>query len=67
MREKTGTRVAIEGKDLVIRIRMQTPQDSASGKTTVIASTHGNQQTEAKFNGSPVIVGVNAYIRKGKE
>jgi hypothetical protein len=34
-----------------------------SGKTLVVASTHGNQPTNVKVNDKPVIVGVNAYIR----
>lgn len=38
------------------------PTPSASGKTLVVASTHGNQKTEALVNGKQVIVGVNAYI-----
>jgi hypothetical protein len=28
-----------------------------------IASSNGNHVTEVKINGSPIIVGVNAYIR----
>jgi hypothetical protein len=35
---------------------------SASGKNLVIASSHGNQRTDAVVNGQPVIVGVNAYV-----
>jgi hypothetical protein len=53
----------IEGNDLVIRVPLNaTPVLSASGKTLVIASSHGNQKTEATVNGQQVIVGVNAYI-----
>ena len=37
---------------------------SASGKTLVVASSHGNQTTTAMVKGSPVVVGFNAYIRK---
>lgn len=36
---------------------------SKSGKSTVIASTFGNQVTTATVDGKPVTVGVNAYIR----
>jgi hypothetical protein len=35
-----------------------------SGKSLVIASTRGNQRTEAVVNGQPVTVGVNAYIAR---
>ncbi len=62
-------KVSIEGKDLVIRIPMNSkPTPSASGKTLVVASSHGNTKTEAKVAGQNVVVGVNAYIpRKNKE
>ncbi len=48
---------------LTIEIEVGKPTPSASGKTLVIASTHGNQPTAAQVNGKPVIVGLNAYIR----
>jgi hypothetical protein len=40
-------------------------QDSGSqcvGETLVVASSHGNKETEAKVNGKPVTIGVNAYV-----
>ena len=52
----------IENGMLVIRIPMQTPTPSASGKTLVVASTKGNVMTSAMVDGQPVTVGVNAYI-----
>jgi hypothetical protein len=30
----------------------------------VVASTRGNQKTEAVVDGQPVVVGVNAYIHR---
>lgn len=36
---------------------------SASGKTTVVASTNGNQPTAVMIDGKPVIIGFNAYIK----
>ena len=57
-------KVTIEGKELVIRIEMQEPTPSASGKTLVVATTRGNMVTEAKVDGKPVTVGVNAYIKR---
>ncbi len=56
------TAVIKDGK-LVITIDVQQPQRSASGKTLVVASSHGNQKTDAVVDGQPVVVGVNAYIR----
>ena len=38
------------------------PRPSKSGKTLVVASTHGNQTTTAEYNGKPITVGLNAYI-----
>jgi polysaccharide deacetylase 2 family uncharacterized protein YibQ len=57
----------IEGNELVIRLPLNpTPVRSSTGKTLVVASSHGNKQTEARVNGQPVVVGVNAYIMPGK-
>jgi len=57
-------KVEIKGKELIITVEMQTPTPSASGKSLVIASSHGNQRTTARIDGKPVIVGLNAYIKK---
>lgn len=56
-------KVEVKGKQLIITADLQKPAPSASGKTLVVASTHGNQPTEAVVNGKPVIVGLNAYIK----
>ena len=56
--------VKIEGKRLVITADLETPTPSASGKTMVVASSHGNMATTAVVDGKPVIVGLNCYIRK---
>ena len=54
---------SIEGEYLVIRVPLNAkPTPSATGKTLVVASSHGNKQTEVEFEGKPVFVGVNAYI-----
>lgn len=37
--------------------------DTPTGKTLTVASSYCNQPAEARVNGSPVIVGVNAYIK----
>ncbi len=56
----------IVGDKLVIEIPINpVPVSSSTGKTLVIASTHGNQVTEAQVQGKSVIVGLNAYIPKG--
>ena len=53
----------IENGTLVIRIPMQTPAPSSTGKTLVVATTSGNKVTTAMVNGKPVTIGVNAYIK----
>jgi len=54
---------SIEGEYLVIRVPLNAkPTPSATGKTLVVASSHGNKQTEVEIEGKPVFVGVNAYI-----
>ncbi len=51
---------------LIIEIPLNAvPVPSTSGKSFVIASTHGNKVTEAQVNGKNVVVGLNAFIPKG--
>jgi hypothetical protein len=52
----------IEGNELVIRLPLNPPRPSATGKTLVVATSSGNKATEAVVNGQQVVVGVNAYI-----
>ena len=55
--------VEIRDKKLYIEIDLEEPTPSASGKTLVVASTHGNTVTTAQVNGKPVTIGLNAYIK----
>jgi hypothetical protein len=55
-----------DGK-LIVEIELQEPTPSTSGKTLVIATTHGNQTTTAMYEGQPITIGLNAYIRKLKK
>ena len=55
--------VEIKDNKLCIEIDLETPTPSASGKTLVVASTHGNTVTSATIDGKPIIIGLNAYIR----
>lgn len=55
----------IENGELVIRLPLnKTPLLSCSGKSLVVASSHGNQKTDAVLNGQPITIGVNAYIAR---
>lgn len=54
----------IEKGHLTIRIPVNAkPTVSDSGKTLQVASSHGNAPTSVQVDGSPLIVGVNAYIK----
>ncbi len=54
----------IVGGNLVITLPLnKQPVPSATGKTRVVASSHGNKETDAKVEGQRVVIGVNAYIR----
>jgi hypothetical protein len=57
-------KVEIKDNKLFIEIDLEKPTPSASGKTLVVASTHGNTVTTAEVDGKPVIVGLNAYIKR---
>lgn len=62
-----GMTASIKGKKLVVEIDLNgEPTPSSSGKTLVVASSHGNQPTEAKINDCPVVIGLNAYIKPKK-
>ena len=57
----------IENGQLVLRMPLEkNPAPSKSGKTLVVASTHGNQKTTCMVNGKPITVGLNAYIQNPK-
>ena len=57
-------KVEIKDNKLCIEIDLEEPTPSASGKTLVVASTHGNTVTTAQVNGKPVTIGLNAYIKR---
>lgn len=57
-------KVEIKDGKLVIEIPLGVPRPSASGKTLVLASTHGNKATTAQYEGKPIIIGFNAYVQK---
>lgn len=69
MSDKTAStdkkmKVTIENGYLVIKLPMQSPTPSSSGKTLVLASTHGNKETDCEYKGQKITLGVNAYFYK---
>jgi len=64
MAKKATLQVTVEGSYLVIKAPLQVPpQPSKSGKNLVVATTRGNVATSTTYDGKPITVGVNAYIR----
>ena len=60
----SNVQAKLENDNLIITLPMNgTGVRSKSGKTIVVASSHGNVPTEVEINGKKVIVGVNAYIK----
>ena len=56
--------VAVDSKAKTLTVVMDLEsRPSKSGKTTVVASTNGNQPTTATIDGKVVILGVNAYVK----
>ena len=58
-------KVELKYNKLYIEIDLEKPTKSSSGKTLVVASTHGNVVTNVEVEGKPVTIGLNAYIKKG--
>jgi hypothetical protein len=54
----------VKDNKLYLELDLQEPTISSSGKNLVVASSRGNQTTDALVDGKQVIVGVNAYVRR---
>jgi hypothetical protein len=57
-------KVELKNNKLFIEIDLEEPTPSSSGKTLVVASTHGNTVTTAEVDGRPITIGLNAYIKR---
>jgi hypothetical protein len=62
-RTHMALKVEIKDNKLFIEIDLEKPTPSSSGKTLVVASTHGNIVTSAKVEDKPLTIGLNAYIK----
>ena len=61
-----GMTAELKGNKLVVTIDTNDLKNlplSASGKTSVVASSHGNTATSCIVAGKPVVIGLNAYIK----
>lgn len=54
----------LEGTVLKLELQCQKPSPSATGKTLVVVSTHGNVKVPGVLvNGQPLTIGLNGYIK----
>jgi hypothetical protein len=51
------------GKLIITIDTNKKPTPSASGKSLVVCSSHGNQPTDVVIDGKPLYIGVNGYIK----
>ena len=49
---------------LIIELDLEAHKPSSSGKTLVVASTHGNVSTGLELHGQALKIGINAYVPK---
>jgi len=62
------TNVEVDGKALIIRLPLQKPvRSKSSGKTLVIASTHGTVTSSALYDGRRIVVVANAFVYPKKK
>ncbi len=52
----------IKNGRLIISLKLQKPTHSKSGKTLVVASTHGVKRSSVLVDGKPVLYNANAYV-----
>ena len=63
MSRKSAT-IDEKARTITLVMDLDTPAPSKSGKTLIVASTHGSAASTAAVNGQPVIVSVNCYTKK---
>lgn len=61
--KNNGLEVKVEKGFLVVRIPLQKPTLSSTGKTFLVASSHGTVKTECVIEGKEVALGFNAFIK----
>jgi hypothetical protein len=60
--DENHVKVKQQGNFLKIAIPLEKPQPSKTGKTIVVASTHGVITTEVLHHGRPIVVVASAFI-----
>jgi hypothetical protein len=57
----------IRKRKLIIALPLEDPKPSASGKSMVVASSHGVRRTRLKLNGKSICIVANAWVRIDEE
>ncbi len=57
-----AVKVARENNKLKIELPLEPAVPSKSGKTLLVASTHGVITTEVRYKGKPIVLVLNAFI-----
>jgi len=60
--KKLAYKATIKGESLIIEIETTEPTPSNSGKTLLVATTHGGKVIDSEYKGKEVTLSVNAYI-----
>jgi len=60
-------RVKQDGKTLKVELPLEKPIRSKSGKTTLVASTHGVITTPVRYKGRNIALVANAFVYPKKE
>lgn len=55
-------KVEIKDGQLVITLPMENPTPSSTGKSLIVASSHGAVKTDSQVNGKSVKINVTAFI-----
>ena len=62
------TIVEIDGTTLIIKLPLQKPvRSKSSGKTLVIASSHGTVTSPVRYRGKQIVVVANAFVYPGRQ
>ena len=56
-------KVEIKDGQLILTVPMQSPTPSVTGKTLLVATTHGATKTGLLVDGKPLTVNVSAWIK----
>lgn len=57
-------KAVIEGNELILRIQLETPRPSSSGKTLIVGGSSGTVRLPVQLEGKDVYFSGNAWVKK---